>query len=156
MDALLLVDTCGFHGLLEHGLGAAHGIGSPVLALKQVFLGFVCLEVHPQLRQDTLRQVYVAVLLALAPHDQHLHIAAVDVLQFEAYDLGYAQAHAVAEAQQGVVLQVGGGIEQLLDVPLADVFGQCAMLLGPGDLREEFFPLQHLLEIELDRVEAAV
>lgn len=54
------------------------------------------------------------------------------------------------------MLQVGGGLQQLLYVALADVLGQGAVLLGPGDLGEEFFAVQYLLEIELDGIEAGV
>ena len=156
MDAHLLIDARCLHGLLEHGLGTPYRVRATILSLKQVLFGLVFHVVLPQLGQDTLRQVHIAVLLALAPGDQHLHVAAVDVLELEARDLRYAQAHAVTEPQQGVVLQIGGGLKQLLDVPLADVLGQGAVLLGPWDLREEFFPVQHLLEVELDGVEPAV
>lgn len=111
MDADLLVDACGLHGLFEHGLRAARGVGPSVLALEQVFLGAIHLEVSPELVQDAFRQVDIPVLLSFGPADMDLHVAAVDVRHFQPDQLTDPQAHAVAQAQHGVVLQVGGMVE---------------------------------------------
>lgn len=143
MDADVLVDACFLQGLLEHGLGAACGIASAILPFEKEFLGFVLPEVGADLLQDACRQVHKAVLLALGPADMHLHVAAVDARYLQCHQLTDAQAHTVAEAEHGVVLQVGGMVQQAFHVLRADVLGQGMSLLGPGDLGEEFFTMQH-------------
>lgn len=156
MDANGLVDPgCG-HGLFEHGLRAARGTGPSVLAFEHVFLGAIRLEVSPELVQNAFRQVHIPVLLSFGPADMDLHVAAVEVRHFRSDKLTDPQAHAVAQAQHGVVLQIGGMVEKALHVRRADVLGQGMRFYRPGDLGEEFLPVQHLLEVEFDGVEAGV
>lgn len=152
MDADALVDPRLVERLLEDRLGAARRVGSPVLALEQVFLWAILLEVLAELAQNAFRQVDVPVLLAFGPADEYLHVAAVNVRHLQPHKFTDPQAHAVAQAQHGVVLQVRGMVEEVLHVRKADVLRQDMRFFRPWNLGEKFIPLQDLLEVELDGI----
>lgn len=156
VNAYILVNAGAFEGLLEDDLGTSGGVGSAVLSLEEEVLRPVSPEIGAELLQNAGRQGNIAVLLPFGPANVCLHVGAVDVLHLQRYQFTHAQAHAVAEPQHGVVLQVRCVVEEPFHVLLANMLGQGMWFLGPGDLGEELFLVKHLFDMELDRIEAAV
>jgi hypothetical protein len=105
----------------------------------------VLLVIGAQLGQNCLGQVGVTVFFALALPDEHLHVAGVDVGQFQVHDLAHAQAQAIAELEHRVVLGVGAHFKQLFDIARADGLGQGGGLFGAGNVDEHPLAVQHLL-----------
>lgn len=98
MYANLLGDAGPLQRGMEHLLGAAAAVCTAILPLKEVFLGPVRFEVGAQLGEGTLGQGDVPVLLSLGPADMDLHVAAVDVRNFQCHQFTHTEAHAITKA----------------------------------------------------------
>ena len=69
---------------------------------------------------------------------KNLHVLAVNVRDFQVDNLANPQAHAIAQLQHRIVLEVGRGVQQFFDVLCMNGFWQDARFLGPGYFEEEF------------------